>query len=473
MLVSNAWPEPAHLDLTGSTMRFLAFSSLVCAFSATLLLNRAVLAADAAPPPPDAAPATPSIQSSLGANGDPGGLRAFLDAKGIDYGFTYVGEVLGNATGGVKQGAIYEGRLDATLDIDTGKLAGIKDGAIHVEAFQIHGRGLSTHNVNDLFTVSNIEAYPDTKLYELWYEQKLFDGKVFIRAGQIAADTEFFLSQAASIFINSSFGFPASLANDLPSGGPAEPLATPGARLKLAPTDQITLLAAVFNGDPAGVYQPGVNNLIPQIRDAGGTAFRLQDPPLVMTEAQYAYNQDKDAKGLPGTAKIGYLHHFESFLALNQPPGVTVTYRGDNGVYGILDQMLYRKPGTDDQGLTAFVRASYLPPDRNLIDVYIDGGLTYKGLIPGRDGDIAGLSAAYAHISSGVSAADALTAAPLVRDYQAVIEATYQIAVMPGVVVQPDFQYVFHPGAHGVADPTDGLPIRDAAVFGVRASLHY
>ena len=32
--------------------------------------------------------ATPSIQSSLGKYGDPGGIRAFLDKHGIDYNFT-------------------------------------------------------------------------------------------------------------------------------------------------------------------------------------------------------------------------------------------------------------------------------------------------------------------------------------------------------------------------------------------------
>ncbi len=417
--------------------------------------------------------ATPSIQSSLGPYGDPGGIRAFLDSKGIDYGFTYIGEVFGNSTGGVKQGATYEGRLDGTIDIDAEKLAGVKGGAIHAEAFQIHGRGLSGNNVNDLFTVSNIEAYPDTKLYELWYEQKLLDGKLYIRAGQLGADTEFFISQTATLFLDSTFGFPASLANDLPSGGPAYPIATPGVRFKVAPTDSLTLLAAVFNGDPAGPYQPGVNNPLAQIRDLGGTSFRLQDPPLLMTEAQYTYNQDKDAKGLPGTVKLGYLHHFGSFQAFDQPVGVTVNDQGDNGVYGIIDQTIYRKPGTEDQGANAFVRASYLPGDRNLIDVYVDGGVTYKGLVPGRADDVVGVSAAYGHIASSVSAADALTNAPLVRDYQAVIEATYQIAVLPGFSIQPDFQYVFHPGAHGVADPNDGLPIRDAAVFGMRATVHY
>lgn len=418
---------------------------------------------------------TPSIQSSLGKYGDPGGLRAFLDKHGIDYNFTYIGEVLGNPTGGYKRGATYEGRLDMQADVDADKLAGIKDLAFHAQAFQIHGRGLSGNNLLDLFTVSNIEAYPDTKLYELWAERKFDDGKIFVRVGQLAADTEFFISQTATLFVSSTFGWPASYANDLPSGGPAYPLATPGVRVKYQPNDHLTLLAAVFNGDPAGVYLPGTNNILPQRRDVGGVDFRLSDPPLLIGEAQYSYNQEKDAKGLPGVIKVGYLHHFESFPNFNQPvvPGSAATLQGDDSVYGIIDQTIYRKPGTADQGAAVFFRVSASPADRNLIDVYLDGGLAYKGLLPNRPDDTVGFGAAYGKISNAVSTSDIVTgAAPLVRDYQALVELTYQVAVIPGVTFQPDFQYVFHPGAHGIADQS-GQPLRDAAVFGARFSVHY
>ena len=136
---------------------------------------------------------------------------------------------------------------------------------------------------------------------------------------------------------------------------------------------------------------------------------------------------------------------------------------------------MYRKPGTSDQGAAVFFRVSALPADRNLIDLYLDGGVAYKGLLPNRPDDTVGFAAAYGKISNAVSTSDIVTgAAPLVRDYQALLELTYQYAVIPGVTVQPDFQYVFHPGAHGVADPNNyGQPIKDAAVFGARFSVHY
>lgn len=420
-----------------------------------------------------AASATPSIQSSLGKYGDPAGIRAFLDAKGIDYSFTYIGDLLGNVSGGVKRGATYEGQLNGQLDIDLEKLGGLKGAALHANFYQIHGRGLTGNNTMDPFTTSSIEAYPTTRLYEAWYEQKLDDGKIFVRIGQLAADTEFFISQTATLFVNSSFAFPAILANDLPDGGPAYPLATPGARIKVTPTDNLTLFAAVFNGDPAGPFIPGVNNPLAQIRDFSGTNFRVEDPPLLFTESQYVYDLGKDKKGLPGTVKIGYLHHFGQFAAT----GVSFTenLRGDDVVYAIIDQTIYREPGAaGQQGAAMFLRASGAPSDRNLIDLYIDGGITYQGLIAGRPDDTIGISGAYARISPAVAFQDRISgAAPLVRDYQGLIEATYQYVVRPGFSLQPDFQYIFHPGAHDVADPIDGLSIRDAAVFGLRATVHY
>lgn len=415
---------------------------------------------------------TTSIQSVLGPYGDPGGIRAFLKTKGIEYNFTYVGETLGNPTGGYRRGAIYEGRLDGELNVDLEKLAGVKSTALHANFYQIHGRGLSTHNLLDLFTTSGIEAYPDTKLYEAWLEHKFFDDKIAFRFGQLAIDAEYLVSQTASVFVNSSYGFPAIYANNLPSGGGSYPFAAPGVEVHYKPNDQLTLSAVLYDGDPAATDVPALTNIPPNRRDSGGVSFRLRDPPLFLTEAAYVYNQEKDTKGLPGTVKVGYLHHFDRFTDYNSPPDALRTVTGNDGIYLLLDQSIYREPGST-QGASIFVRAMGAPPGRNLIDAYLDGGIAYQGLLPGRPLDTIGLSAVYAHISPAVTRQDSASGAfPLVRDYQALIEATYQYVVCNGFTLQPDFQYVFHPGANGVAD-RNGNPLHDAAVFGLRATIIY
>src|SRR5471032_2277916 len=90
-------------------------------------------------------------------------------------------------------------------------------------------------------------------------------------------------------------------ASNMISGGPAYPLAAPGARVAVKPTDQIMLLAGVFSGDPAGrdCYD------IAQKCNLYGTTFSLTGGSLWMGELQYALNQDKKATGLASAYKLG------------------------------------------------------------------------------------------------------------------------------------------------------------------------
>ncbi|KAA2237760.1 carbohydrate porin [Salinarimonas soli] len=437
-------------------------------------------------PAANSASAPPSIQSSLGPAGDPGGVRSFLSSKGIDYSLTYIGEVLRNARGGSRTGTIGQGRFDLQIDADLDRLLGWKGAAFHTNLYQIHGTGLSRYYVNNLLVTSGIEALPSTRLYELWLEQKFLEGAVAIRAGQLAADTEFFVSQTAGLFVNSTFGWPGYAGANLPSGGPAYPLATPGVRVKLAPTDGVTLMVGLFNGDPAGP----ANDIDPQRRNRRGTTFRVNDPPFLIAEGAYAYGLGSKDAALPGTVKVGYWHHFARFdaqrydalgLSLADPSGTGIARRlpGNDGVYAIVDQTLYRPAGAADGGLSAFLRLAASPGDRNLISAYADAGLAYKGLLPGRPNDTAGIGVAYARISDAARGLDRdtilFTGTPgIVRSREALVEVTYQAEVVPGWTVQPNVQYIARPGG-GIANPRDpdGAKQKDAVVFGARTTIRY
>ena len=66
-----------------------------------------------------------------------------FEKQGIKFAVTYIGEVLGNPTGGAKQGAVYEDRINFAGDVDFEKLIGLKQLAFHANVFQIDGGGLS------------------------------------------------------------------------------------------------------------------------------------------------------------------------------------------------------------------------------------------------------------------------------------------------------------------------------------------
>ncbi|QGY05079.1 carbohydrate porin [Methylobacterium mesophilicum SR1.6/6] len=427
-----------------------------------------------------------SVEPYLGPLGDPLGIRPLLKERGIEYSLTYIADVLGNPVGGIRQGAIVEDRLNLRLNLDLDRLAGWQGATVHANAYFIHGTGLSRYYVGNLLTTSVIEALPSTRLYVLWFDQTLMDGQLGIRIGQQAADTEFFVSQTATLFVNSTFGWPAITGLDLPSGGPAYPLAAPAIRAKYVPGNGFSLQVGLYDGDPAGANRPGQDPEAQRLNRTG-TNFRVNDPALIVAEATYAYNIAPGSKGLPGDITLGGWQHFGRFdslrfditgvpLADPSASGIGRPVRGNAGLYAIYDQTLYRESGKDDEGLGFFVRAAWSPTRSSLIDAYVDTGLAYKGLFEGRDDDTVGVSVAFARISDEAQRADRDTilysGQPMPRRRaEAVIEATYQAVVVPGFTIQPDAQYVIHPGA-GIAGP-DGRRLRNAAVLGLRATVQY
>jgi porin len=416
-------------------------------------------------------------------SGDWGGMRSALEDKGIVLGGDTIDEVLANVSGGTKTGAIYEGRLElfATLDLD--KLLAWPDATFHVNAYQTHGRGLSANYLgSNLMTASNIEAARSTRLFDLWIEQLLFNGALSIRGGQIAADDEFLTSLYAGNFVNGTFGWPALMASDLPSGGQAYPLATPGVRLAYAPSREITLAAAIMNGDPAG---RGLSN--PQQRDGDGTAFRFNDGAFVIAEARYAVNQARDATAEPASYKLGFWYHSGAFaderydksgqsLASPTSSGIARKHWNNFGVYAVADHQLWRDRDAD-RSLGVFLRLGLAPlADRNLVAFYADAGFNLRGAIASRADDILGIALAVAQIGRTARAFDrdrrqiAGGALPI-RDNESMIEVTYRIQATPWWALQPDLQFIRHPGGDVApsTQPTRAIP--NALVLGLRSAV--
>jgi porin len=420
---------------------------------------------------------SPSIATSLPNNGDPGGIRKRLAEHGITYNLIYTNDVLSNVAGGIKRGTIDQGKLEAQITVDLEKLADWKGLTFYANGFQIHNTGrIRRDYVGGMNTIAAIEAVPTTRLSELWFEQKFWGDKATIRVGQLAADSEFFYSDASLIFLQSDW--PTITAVNLPSGGPAYPLSTPGVRLKFEPNQNLAVLLAMFNGDPAG---PGPGD--EQLRNRYGLNFRVTDPPLFIGEVQFKNNREKDAKGLATILKLGGWVHTGTFndqrfgadkLPLADPAslGVPVKYRGNSGVYAVFDQQLYRPAGAPaDGGISVFGIGSVSPSDRNLVDLYASGGIVFGGMVPGRPDDKFGASFIYARFSDSVRGFDmdqiAFSRLPLnARDYEFNLELTYVAQIIPGWTVQPDFQYVRHPTIGSQPNP-------DAKVVGVRSVWKY
>lgn len=351
---------------------------------------------------------------------------------GVQLGLRYTGEAIANVSGGIARGGAYEGlaRLDVDADLDA--LAGLKQTTLHASVYQIHGHGPSANYVGNIMDVSNIEARPTTRLYALWLQKGLPWQGASLRAGQLGADEEFLLSRTAGGLINGTFGWAALAAADQAEGGPAYPLATPGVRLRLAPRPDTAFLLAAFAGHPAGSRCTAS----PQRCDLHGTTFSLNGGTLWMSELQVA-----------GSYKLGGWYQTGSFA----DPGVpALAHRDDWGLYAIADRTLWPA-----RGVHGFVRVGGAPADRNLVSLYLDTGLGFTGPIAGRPQDTLTVGAACVGF-------------PL-ADHESVLELSYVARLTRRWSLQPDLQYVVHPG-NDAPDPNDPTqPIPDALVVGLRA----
>jgi porin len=418
--------------------------------------------------------------------GDWGGVRKQWEDAGIAIGITDVSETLSNPTGGIRQLSIYQGLLDASLNIDLDKLLTWPGATFYIDGYWISGEGLSRNAVGNLLTVSSIEALASTRLHDLWLQQEFLNEQASLRVGQIAIDDEFYISQYSAGFVNSTFGCPDILSTDLPSGGPCYPLAVPGARLRVAPTSDLTLSGAVFNGNPA---PPGPGD--PQVRNSSGTNFLIGEGGwLAIAELAYAFDEQPVSSTTLSDVKLGAWYHSADFPDLSRDRlgrsladpasnGIPATHQGNFGPYLIVDKMLWRRADTATQGLAAFLRVGYASPDRNLISLEVDAGLTFKGLFPNRELDVLGIGASYARIGDArLLDRDQVLFTGIehpIRDHESVLEITYETRIAPWWLLQPDLQLVFHPGGHTAAPPPApaGQPIPNALAIGIRSGITF
>jgi porin len=297
----------------------------------------------------------------------------------------------------------------------------------------------------------------------------MFNDKLTVKVGQLAADAEFVISEGGGYFLNGTWGWPSITAADLPSGGPAYPLATPGVRVAINPNEKWGLMIGVYNGDPAPACNKAGGD--PQRCNPHGLDFELDDPPLLMVEGKYSYNPN----GLAGTVKIGGWNHFGTFNHQRfDSGGALIAVTGNDGrpldhdwgLYGIIDQLVWRVPGSEEpQGVGIFARFIGAPADRNLVDFYFDGGVTFTGMFRRRPNDALAVGFAYTNISDQVTAFDVDFGEPAPRNYESLVEICYTYQINDGWSVQPNFQYIWQPGGSSGVD--------NATVVGARTTIGF
>jgi porin len=141
------------------------------------------------------------------------------------------------------------------------------------------------------------------------------------------------------------------------------------------------------------------------------------------------------------------------------------------GLYVIGDQALLRwGDPAESRHLGAFAAFVAAPDERvNQLPYFFDAGMVAFGFLPSRPRDFAGIGVAYGSYSSDLRRAEEMQAltAPAVsaQDWEMTVEFTYGCTVRPGLLVQPDLQYLINPGGNSA--------IPNALAIGVNVVLSF
>ncbi|MBC8006078.1 MAG: carbohydrate porin [Verrucomicrobia bacterium] len=333
----------------------------------------------------------------------------------------YKGDFVYNRNGGIATGTTYLGLADLFVSFDTQKAGLWKGGEFLIHGANTHGGEPTSNLVGDFQGVSNIEAGNHTFLYELWYRQTIANLTATI--GLQDLNVEFANSEVSSLFLNSSFGVNSVIAGNI--SAPIFPVTKPGITLSVDVSEKLTLKSAIYKGCPVD-FESNPYNL--------NWNANYEKGLLWISEGQYSWTGQR---GRSNVLKGGFFYHQHCPEPESDITGTLLEehVEKDCGVYFIGEHQLSLTEG-EAQGLKIFYQAGLSPRNDNF--GYFGAGCSYTGLLSSKGSDILGLAFAESMLTEAYG------------NNETTFELTYKVQLNDQIYLQPDLQYVMHPGGTDV-----------------------
>lgn len=353
--------------------------------------------------------------------------------QSVEWGLEYTGDMVGNASGGLKQGTVYLGNLNATALFDGASLWGIEGSTVYLYGLGNHG-GQPSSLVGDAQTVDNIEANNTFRLYEAWIEHVFSGSRLSLLAGLMDVNAEFDSRETTGLFINSSHGIGPDFSQSGENGPSIFPVTSLGVRAKWAISSSMYLQTALLDGVPGNPAKPNGTRIL----------FGKNDGLLSVTEMGYVQGESfpshrrMDDQSHDLRAAIGFWKY-----TTKSTPILTGTSTSNWGVYAMVEKSVFSEPQSTG-GLNSFARSGFAESSVNRFGVYVSTGAIYTGPFQGRDEDQMGLAIAVA-----VNTDDYRTAQNELSLHadaaESNIEFSYYAPISSHISVQFDVQCVINP----------------------------
>ncbi|MEJ2723553.1 MAG: carbohydrate porin [Deltaproteobacteria bacterium] len=349
------------------------------------------------------------------------GLGRRLDQAGFILDAGLVLEGFKNSIGGLRTSSLVgAATFDLNLTFDPENLSGWKGCKFYIDLEDHAGRNPSEVLVGDLQVFDKLNAAPFLQIYELWYQQGLFEDKLRLKIGKVDANSEFSVIDNGLLFLNSS-----TQVSPTVSGFPTFPDPMPSINLFFTPDESHYV--------SFGAYYANRSVSFGDIKGSPEDAQPTFNGAFIISEAGLKWPRAGAFVG-NGNLKLAAWTHTGTFTRFNGEQ-----QQGTYGWYAIIDQTLWQPAGEpeDGRGLRAFLEYGRTQSSVNVIDWHAGGGFAWQGPFPARPKDVVGVSPQYAHISSQ---------AGLPKSYELAIETFYRLKVAGWIEIQPDLQYIVNPG---------------------------
>ena len=378
----------------------------------------------------------------VGSTPAPATAETAADARSVSVQFGYIGDLLQNAAGGIRNGSAYLQNIDATIAFDLGRILGNNGGSVFAYLLWNDASTFSDRYPGDAQGVSNIETEQALRLFEFWYE-RIFADRLSLKIGVYDLNSEFDAVDSAALFLNSSHGIIPTYSQTGESGPSIFPVTSLSARLRWEIDRNNLLRYALLDAVPGDPKNPSA------------TAVKLSSREGVLHAFEYTREFSGGLRF--GLGAFSYSAEFET-IRETDAQGNPVRRGGNNGLYGFAEGNVYADD-VKQRSASAFVRLGTANGALNPFDSYLGAGAVLAGFVPRRPEDQIGVSLAIARCGADYRTAnDALS-------HETAIELTYRAHINNRLQIQQDIQYVINPGA----DRT----IENALVLGIRLELNH
>lgn len=334
---------------------------------------------------------------------------------GVKAGATLTQDYFRVLQGGRHRGGAGPGNLFLGATVDGRAWGGSAADRLRVRLLGTFGGSIS-NQAGDLQGLDNVGAYNTFKVYSAWYQHRFGHSGMSTRLGLQDYNALFNTLGAASVFLNSSFGIPATTAQSHVSQYPTTAV---GAVLRWRSARGAYAQAGVYDGRPGDPDNPG------------GTHIHFDPGHGLFYAAEAGFRGGPDGRW---KAALGGWYQTSAYTAPSGRPRDR-----NHSIYLIAQAPLgtSRRPAWN-----GFVQLGSARRATNVTGSYLGVGVNARGLLPGRPNDVFGLGLARAGTTRAWR-----RATPDSARAETVVEATWRFVLGEHLSVQPDAQYIMDPGA--------------------------